>query len=65
MNNNFKEMDFNNFLLSCKKNVLKMAQNGLSHKAKIFIFSHFFDIVGPKVPKFVGKPLFPTHFNVI
>ena len=28
MSNNFKEIDFNNFLLSCKKNVLKMAQNG-------------------------------------
>ena len=28
MNNNFKEIDFNNFLLSCKKNVLKMAKNG-------------------------------------
>jgi len=28
VNNNFKEIDFNNFLLSCKKNVLKMAQNG-------------------------------------
>jgi len=28
VSNNFKEIDFNNFLLSCKKNVLKMAQNG-------------------------------------
>ncbi len=28
MSNNFKETDFNDFLLSCKKNVLKMAKNG-------------------------------------
>ena len=28
MSNNFKEIEFNNFLLSCKKNVLKMAKNG-------------------------------------
>ena len=27
-NKSFKEIDFNNFLLACKKNVLKMAQNG-------------------------------------
>ena len=28
MNNNFNEINFNNFLLACKKNVLKMARNG-------------------------------------
>ena len=28
MNNNFNEINFNNFLLACKKNVLKMAKNG-------------------------------------
>ena len=28
MSNNFNEINFNNFLLACKKNVLKMAKNG-------------------------------------
>jgi transketolase len=28
VNNNFNEINFNNFLLACKKNVLKMAKNG-------------------------------------
>ena len=42
-----------------------MAQNGLLHRAETVIFSHYFDTVGPQLPKFVAKPLFPTHFNVI
>ena len=52
MNNNFKEMDFNNFLLSCKKNVLKMAQNGGCFIGSAFscidilayLYSNIFDI---------------------
>ena len=52
MNNNFNEMDFNNFLLSCKKNVLKMAQNGGCFIGSAFscidilayLYSNIFDI---------------------
>ena len=52
MNNNFKEIDFNNFLLSCKKNVLKMAKNGGCFIGSAFscidilayLYSNVFDI---------------------
>ena len=52
MNNNFNEMDFNNFLLSCKKNVLKMAKNGGCFIGSAFscidilayLYSNIFDI---------------------
>ena len=52
MSNNFKEIDFNNFLLSCKKNVLKMAQNGGCFIGSAFscidilayLYSNIFDI---------------------
>ena len=52
MNNNFKEIDFNNFLLSCKKNVLKMAKNGGCFIGSAFscidilayLYSNIFDI---------------------
>ena len=42
-----------------------MAQNGLWHRAEIIILGRFLGIVGPKMPTFVGKPLFLTHFHVI
>jgi len=52
MNNNFDEMNFNNFLLSCKKNVLKMAKNGGCFIGSAFscidilayLYSNIFDI---------------------
>jgi len=52
MNNNFNEMNFNNFLLSCKKNVLKMAKNGGCFIGSAFscidilayLYSNIFDI---------------------
>jgi len=52
MNNNFNEMDFNNFLLACKKNVLKMAKNGGCFIGSAFscidilayLYSNIFDI---------------------
>ena len=52
MSNNFKEIDFNNFLLSCKKNVLKMAKNGGCFIGSAFscidilayLYSNIFDI---------------------
>ena len=42
-----------------------MAQNGLWHRAEIIILGRFLGIVGPEMPKFVGKPLFLTHFHVL
>ena len=52
MNNNFNEMNFNNFLVSCKKNVLKMAKNGGCFIGSAFscidilayLYSNIFDI---------------------
>ena len=52
MSNNFKETDFNDFLLSCKKNVLKMAKNGGCFIGSAFscidvlayLYSNVFDI---------------------
>ena len=52
MNNNFNEMNFNNFLLSCKKNVLTMAKNGGCFIGSAFscidilayLYSNIFDI---------------------
>ena len=52
MNNNFNEINFNNFLLACKKNVLKMAKNGGCFIGSAFscidilayLYSNVFDI---------------------
>ena len=52
MNNNFNEINFNNFLLACKKNVLKMAKNGGCFIGSAFscidilayLYSNIFDI---------------------